>query len=199
MKERPIIMSGPMVRAIIEGRKTQTRRLVRINSPGLATALEAFPRWHVGREVPGAIFPDDADSLLGIEIGTPFQPGDHLWVRETFCLRDPEIHPERGWWYAATDDVDEPRWIPSIHMPRAASRILLKITEVRVQRLQEISEADARAEGVEPYCDETKDDGTGRPDDHRAAFADLWNGINAKSEPWDSNPWVWTISFVRVP
>lgn len=199
MKERPIIMSGPEVRALLAGTKTQTRRLVRINSPGLATALEAFPRWHVGREVPGVIFPDDADSLLGIEIGTPFQPGDHLWVRETFCLRDPEIHPERGWWYAATDDVDEPSWIPSIHMPRAASRILLKITEVRVQLLQEISEADARAEGCRGVHEAVGQMVPGPPLSAREDFERLWDSLNYRRAPWDSNPWVWAISFVRVP
>lgn len=218
-KERPILFSGPMVRAILEGRKTQTRRLV-------AGAHGAFwdhgawrpvceggriVRWATadGDEGPGAPAP-----------ACPYGvPGDRLWVREAWAVgrvfdltRAGEIPATCGdglpVWYAADGIAEESwanrgRWRPSIHMPRWASRILLEVTDVRVQRLQSISEDDAKAEGVEPLDINPEQPVIGvgytfgqRP--YSASFACLWDEINEDRAPWSSNPWVWVVSFRPV-
>lgn len=215
MSERPISLPGPMVRAILDGRKTKTRRLVRITGPELATALNDFPRWHAARDVPGVIFPDGADSMLGIEIKTPFQPGDCLWVREAWAVQhalDPlkpsEMRPQDArLHYAASEDRGGLLWRSPISMPRWASRITLRVTDVLVQRLQEISEEDAKAEGCKTedafILYERGEDDVLRTSEMqrtaRGAFAVLWNSLNAKRTPWASNPWVWVISFARLP
>jgi len=172
MAEHPILFSGPMVRAILEGRKTQTRRGIR--NPG---------------RLDGLMLPGEAAQWC------PYgHPGDLLWVRETFAKRyaDAERDPADGIVYRVDGGcVIEPRWTPAIHMPRWASRITLRITDVQVQRLQEITESDAAAEG----CCTTWDD---YPKQNREAFAELWDKINGKRAPWASNPWIWAISFERV-
>jgi len=162
MTERPIMFKGPMVRAILDGTKTQTRRL----------------------------------SLRG-ECG----PGTILWVRETFC--------EQGcgrFLYRAS--VENPewkmrRWKPSIFMPRMASRIELEVTLVCCQLLQDISEEDAEAEGAMTWWNGlSQEEQFGMYDGGRgpiAAFRMLWDSINAKrGVGWDTNPWVWAVSFRRV-
>lgn len=194
MKEHPILFSGPMVRAILDGRKTKTRRVVR----GALGAFWDHPAY-TARVVDGAVrWSHDGED---VGAGSPMPrcpygpPGDRLWVRETFCLRDPEHHPERGYWYAATDDVDNPRWTPSIHMPRRASRLTLEVTAVRVERLQAISEADAQAEGV-AYADAAArlvESGM-----WCEGFAELWDSINGDLASWASNPWVWVVEFKRI-
>ncbi len=217
MKERPILFSSSMVRAILDGSKTQTRRVVKpqpdwVNENagcGIATGGWIMPspradwlHWRGSR-------------LLRPEPRCPYGlPGDRLWVRENFA-----IVPRTA--YARSDGVQQTlrpdddhdaaiyragwdrsnggfRWRPSIHMPRWASRILLEITDVRVERLQDISEADAQAEGV-------KVDGNGHAvrDDvvnvggARTAFAELWESINGP-DSWSANPWVWVIEFRRI-
>jgi hypothetical protein len=170
VSEHPILFSGPMVRAILEGRKTQTRRVQRM--PG------SFPS------------------------GCPYgQPGDLLWVRETFAKRyaDAERDPTDGIMYRADGGcVIEPRWTPAIHMPRWASRLTLRITDVRVQRVQDINEEDVWSEGVICRCDvgQSEYDQCGlSPAEH---FAKLWDSINAKrGYSWESNPFCWAISFER--
>jgi len=174
MKERPILFSAPMVRAILEGRKTMTRRVTKRLLLGLPQAEM------------------NAQCLYG-------QPGDRLWARETWAENiDGDIV------YRADNGVAESmidRWRPSIHMPRWASRITLEITGVRVERLNEITEADARAEGVECF-DDTK---TFRSywDDFcvclsaKDSFQTLWAKINGP-DSWDANPWVWVVEFRRV-
>lgn len=217
MTARPILFSGPMIRAILDGRKMQTRRIVThrhgISFLGGAGQEDDPECWgwsfdgpdHSGYMVIARGLNERHDHGC-ISLPCPYgEPGDLLWVRETFCLRDPEHHPERGYWYAATDDVDEPRWSPSIHMPRAASRITLLITDVRVQRLQEISEDDAKAEGVRVLPLQsgsgawwTADVDAGAPLHSRDpvdAFRKLWDSINGKRATWASNPWVWALSF----
>ena len=207
MTERPILFSGPMVRAILDGRKTVTRRLVKDaagafwDHPGyLPTVVDGRVRWHcvdTGAEVgPGSPMPT---SPYGV-------PGDRLWVRETFCLRDPDHHPERGYWYAATDDVDNPRWTPSIHMPRRASRLTLDVTEVRVERLNAINEGDAISEGIDARCDHGCSSLCGCAmcieggcPTATSKFEELWDAINGKRAPWSSNPWVWVVGFEVEP
>lgn len=197
-KTRPIIFSAPMVRAILSGTKTQTRRVI------ASRYLSAIARGRDGQ----------IDDLLSAPPPhrCPYGwPGERLWVRETWQdTRD--IAPDGGWVYRATDPdwdtMDGWTWRPAIHMPKAASRITLEIVSVRVERLQDISEEDARAEGVTlPECDylgERCGNGTGfgcprhGDDAHRREFARLWESINGKRAPWASNPWVWVIEFRRV-
>ena len=137
-KERPILCSAPDVMAILDGRKTQTRRIMK-PQPNRTWPDEVTPHWSVGgnRTLPGASNP------LRCPYGVP---GDRLWVREAWRLPD---GAPKGWVdYRADDTRDGFKWKPSIHMPRWASRITLEVTDVRVERLQDISEADAMAEGV---------------------------------------------------
>lgn len=181
MKERPILFSGEMVRAILDGRKTQTRRVVKQRG-------------------------DCSGSVEQCPYG---QPGERLWVRETWATEGTDETSTLPLQFKA-DRSDWPKcskWRPSIHMPRWASRITLEIESVRVERLQKITEEDAKAEGtrddalVHYYCEEgTDDDPIGN---HRCnwryAFSRLWESINAKRGfGWDANPWVWVITFRRV-
>jgi len=185
MTERPILFSAPMVRAILAGTKTQTRRVVK----------PAHKAW-MDQPVTHQLGEWDKRPL-------PYgKPGDRLWVRETWQAvsgNDRARHimthprPDRGWLeYAATPRADEPayKWRPSIHMPRWASRIMLEVTGVRVERLQDISEADAMAEGV------TAGKYTGLDRAYARAYSDLWEQINGPGS-WDANPWVWVIEFKR--
>ena len=176
MNEKPILFSGPMVRALLAGIKTQTRRLVKYNN-----MLGEPAEWCSSVAEPGWIH------ICGdFRRFCPYgQPGGRLWVRETWrsmgkCNKGTDVV-----FYRADGHVDGP-WRPSIFMPRWASRITLEITEVRVQRLQEISEADARAEGAKHMPD------------HRWHFREIWDSINGKKYPWASNPWVWCLTFKRV-
>ena len=195
MSDHPIIFSGPMVRAILDGRKTQTRRVVKPQPYQIETS------WL--RPVPGEWWKHLRPRLpYGI-------PGDRLWVRETWAeYVDVEsgVHDDERFCYRATDKMMLPvKWRPSIHMPRWASRITLEVTGVRVERLQEISEADARVEGVgrdTNPCDHVRqscaDIGCLGPT-HRASFCELWDTLNAKrGYSWESNPWVWVVEFKLV-
>ena len=220
MKERPMLFSAPMVRAILAGTKTQTRRVVKPGSWNPA-ASDYTGAVRVGQSSDSRIglqaYFEHRDSETWHETRCPYgQPGDRLWVRETWQAvsgtdRARRIvwspRPSFGWVEYAASPIDEapPRWRPSIHMPRWASRITLEITAVRVERLQDISEADAIAEGVDrfPGC---------RQDDDAAAFnrigpvdndsfpiaryAVLWEQINGPGS-WDANPWVWVVEFKR--
>jgi len=171
MKERPILFSAPMVRAILEGRKTQTRRVVK---------NKYSHDWR--RKCPYG------------------QRGDMLWVRETWSET-----PEGDIVYRATDPAWDNegtglKWKPSIHMPRWARRITLEITDVYVERLREISEADAFADGVDSmrYAFTRKDLPTTLfPQSSKAQFKVLWESINGAGS-WDANPWVWVISFEKA-
>lgn len=261
-RERPILFSGPMVRAILAGRKTQTRRVIK---PRYAFEIEELED--------GSPWPWHPDYVTGGEwdgwVLCPYgQLGDRLWVRETWAdllavspaTDEPMpigpgerlIEPPTSWtdekgrtrWhydgkviaYRANSDIefcdgdgfcgefanrdDMPRWRPSIHMPRWASRITLEVAGVRAERLQDISTEDCIAEGIEPshttidgrqmwkvYPHEISD-GTahgerlkyvGKPytSDPRESFVSLWLSINGPGS-WDTNPWVWCISFQRT-
>ena len=193
-KERPILFSGPMIRAILAGAKTQTRRVVKPQSAILTDEMARA----LGVQPPAQQNPPVIRCPYGV-------PGDRLWVRETFAwLSDGTGCPDDadGVLYRATDPGwdDEKtglRWRPSIFMPWAASRILLEITDVRVERLQEISEADARAEGVTPTFPIYGDCGGFEHEGHRDAFIRLWESINGAGS-WDANPWVWVVSFRQI-
>lgn len=208
MREHPILFSAPMVRAILEGRKTQTRRVVK---PQPSAGVRASPFVTSGLE-----------DGHGRELRCPYgQPGDRLWVRERFAVdtkgADALVgqHYETPWYYADADEygllghdglgpiyVEALRWRPSIHMHRDQSRITLEVTGVRVDRLQDISDEDAAAEGIDyqPNGGELYRPWRGherwweRP---RPAFRDLWDHINGP-ESWGANPWVWVVEFKRV-
>jgi hypothetical protein len=226
MKERPILFSGPMVRALLEGRKTQTRRLVK-PQPTLADP-SGDGRWEWKRHENAS---DWTVSWWGSRMGDrslfanycPYgQPGDRLWVRETW--RPAERPEPKAIDYRAdfseaelladvqSEDPDL-RWRPSIHMPRAKSRLLLEVTEVRAERLQGISEEDAIAEGARHFPDLPSLSRYGQDPrwsffdatsvdqclgSARHAFGNAWNKINGARADWDANPWVWAISFKRI-
>ncbi|UEC03927.1 ASCH domain-containing protein [Burkholderia vietnamiensis] len=228
MKERPILFSGPMVRAILEGRKTQTRRVMKHQAPDdvAPITIARYPPTIVDRhgdQAPGpeifGAFSDDGEWGCKSPFG---EPGDRLWVREAFMPAPFEAAPERPHatrWniaYAAGGqlEVTAPpgynptlynyeRWTPSIHMPRWASRITLEITAVRAERLQDISEQDARAEGIDKTAagfwstyGQSNVDGTYSP---RLSFQFLWDSINAVGgHGWEANPWVWVVEFRRI-
>lgn len=212
-KERPILFSGPMVRAILDGRKTQTRRVMRTNHVGYS----AFYRWD-GEPYRRAMMRCTNESAPGTSVFCEDNrfgvPDDRLWVRETFATAVPGC--ERGLAYRADhrdprgDGPAHPmRWRPSIHMPRWASRITLEIVDVRVERLHDITEEDARAEGVdwarpEPFGERWGDDredprevGYGSGSFALDNFRRLWSSING-AESWAANPWVWRIEFRRL-
>lgn len=187
VKERPILFSAPMVRAILDGSKTQTRRVLK-NLNYRASMPE-----------------DEFTSLLRT---CPYgQIGDQLWVRETFCKVNDEEFGGKIWydyratpryseiapagWHEESDPKDRRlKWKPSIHMPRLASRIQLGVTGVRVERLQDISRGDAMAEGC-PFPNIARGQNPVR------WYADLWTSINGAGS-WEANPYVWIISFRRL-
>ena len=188
MRERPILFSAPMVRAILAGTKTQTRRAIK--APGIFVSSGAI-NGH------GVVSMTDA----GIrEVRCPYgQPGDRLWVREAW-----KVDLNHRFYRADGDPGGPVPWTPSIHMPRWASRITLEVTGVRVERPQDISEADAKAEGVHRCLDGLWSGGAWkhlrRPNcyaDPCNAFCDLWASINGPGS-WDANPWVWVVEFRRV-
>ena len=215
MTERPILFSGPMVRAILDGRKTQTRRVCKLQPQVVDVEPRHKPHtwgfWH-----------DDHDKMRnGLVVRCPYgQPGDRLWVRETWGVGTRPHHID-GWTDGIEYRADEPYcddveplplytpkapagfyegydkrgWRPSIHMPRWACRLLLDVKAVRVERLQDISRSDCYAEGL--IADNQPMRYNGEPAQER--FAALWDGLNAKrGHGWDTNPWVWVIEFSVV-
>ena len=194
MKERPIIFSTPMVQAILDGRKTQTRRVVKqkLSSP---TAHQI--------ELEQGFIRDRGQNLKPIKC--PYgKPGDRLWVRETFCVWS---YDNNDVWYKASPISSQgwhnetlknngKKWKPSIHMPKKYARIWLEVTGVRVERVQEITVGDALSEGV--GCDFGKHFDPQEPGpEPDYLFSKLWDSINGKKEgcSWAENPWVFVISF----
>jgi hypothetical protein len=204
IKERPILFSGPMVRAILEGQKTQTRRIAK------------GERWIIAIQDTAP-----ADSLGQV---CPYgAPGERLWVRENFRAKSwsadggwGEIEYQAGgallidgapWSFADAYPEKHPadRWRPARFMPRWASRLLLQIESVKVERLNDISEADAIAEGISPLSSpagwwagsERKGQVEGFPT-AKDAYSDLWDKINGDRANWASNPWVWVVEFKKV-
>lgn len=203
MKERPVIFNAEMVKAILDGRKTQTRRALTSHHINLIKFAA-----HIGECYPLENMHDGSQSYY-LQYCPLGKVGDRLWVRETFAQG---LCTESTLAYKAThkpEDLEEGwferiKWTPSIHMPRWASRITLGITGMHVERLNAISEEDALAEGCVALegCkwhtfEEAK---SGTPmHDHTAkdAFSALWQSIYGE-ESWSSNPWVWVIEFKRV-
>lgn len=197
MKERPILFSGPMVRAILDGRKTQTRRIIK-NPDFYGCPTGDCPHWNQ-KEC-------DAAMAKACPYG---QPGDRLWVKETFVATTDgrnyvyraDARDRAGYrWHSITPGDKDVRWKPSIFCTRKASRITLEITAVRVERLNDISEADAIREGIKPVSFGITDHGyEWAPDEDgtttaRESFTCLWESINGAGS-WDKNPWVWVIEF----
>jgi hypothetical protein len=181
MSERPILFNGEMVRAILDGRKTQTRRVVKLNHSGRVKQPGSARNWHL----------DDPDAVLACPYG---MPGDRLWVREAFWTDGDEViyRADPG----AEKELDSAftglNWKPSIHMPRWASRINLEVTAVCVERLQDISRGDAMQEGC-PFPNMQMGP------DPREWFSDLWESINGPCGfGWDVNPLVWVVEFQKV-
>lgn len=219
MPERPIIFSGPMVRAILAGAKTQTRRVVKPQPTGFMGGPGVF----LPNGKPAPIMPMDDDVLpFGRAIPCPYgAPGDRLWVREAWRVgrkhdgtkpsdlspRSMTVEYEAGgyacnspwsageWHSSDCAPREHPEWVgklrPPVHMPRWASRITLEVTGVRVERLREISDEDSLSEGLYPTS-------TGLyPGSPRAAYRKLSEQINGPGL-WDANPWVWVVQFRRV-
>lgn len=215
MKERPIIFSRPMVQAIYGGNKIQTRRLVNpqpevdgewVSWGGLTVHKSSNPRLKYlpfSNQIAFTPYHGEASSRgskssFGV-------PGDRLWVRETWAAHQQYDHHKPSdipggevIWYTPTprgeiermeDGGFRGKWRPSIHMPKWAARLWLEVTGVRVQRLQEITEKDAKAEGVGPNL------GMG---EWVRAFRNLWDNLNKKRAPWSSNPWVWVVEFRKL-
>lgn len=201
-KERPILFSGPMVRAILEGRKTQTRRIVKGKGTWAVVYNPDSERTWPGAE-------DECGDWQDFEC--PYgNVGDRLWVRETCCCDGWSVHytADNGHVEFGDTRYDDAlklhhysggfsRQVPSIHMPRWASRITLEITGVRVERLNDICEEDAKSEGVEELGELFEKAKHGHPLTlWSTAFAWLWFDINGR-DSWMQNPWVWVVEFKR--
>lgn len=244
VKERPIIFSAPMIRAILAGTKSQTRRLItRANSYRDGYRASA-KQWDALDWSSDKIFVDggpspagnpgpylhvpDADGDCSHRIYPQWQPSDQIWVRETWAdvntadgpgfayradggFMQPEFDGEdfgagpsynyekypgnySMWMYDLLAGAPDHGWRSPIHMPRWASRITLELTSVRVERLQEISEADCYAEGIGGASGGTQTAEFGGAQRH---FRQLWDSLNDKLAPWASNPWVWVLEFGR--
>ncbi len=205
VKERPILFSGEMVRAILDGKKTQTRRVVK-PQPSADCILVEF---QVDSTKPWWITSDPGHKSVYEYISPYGLPGDRLWVRETWDVRFLEGVLEKQLCFRADmTSIKCPEnfkgelnynWRPSIFMPRWASRILLEIVNIRVERLQDITESDAEKEGMTVKKVNIPQPGfkVGDPlESYRDVFKFLWNSINGKY-PWESNPWVWVIEFKK--
>ncbi|MFW3863117.1 hypothetical protein [Klebsiella pneumoniae] len=192
ISERGMIFNAEMVRALLDGRKTQTRRPIKWKQTRFT---------EVGEREDGSKWPwsEDAEHACDFWHPCPFGAvGDRIWVRETWAdtgASAPDLKLYRANYpehvpsiYENVPPAKEIRWTPSIHMPRTASRILLEITDVRVERLRSMSQDDARAEGVIAASG---------PMEAGLAFRELWDSIYGE-ESWKANPWVWVIKFKRI-
>jgi len=219
MKEKPIIFSTPMVKAILEGRKTQTRRVI---DKDISNQFDI--------ETDGTVYAyinrDTGDSFKPVEVA-PYHAGDILWVRETFQMypasvilnskvgncpykKIPKEKPDSYYieYRATSDKAFCGKWRSSLFMPKYAARLFLKVTSVRVERLRDITDADAIAEGIYEvrhngwfYCDPatTKYPNRSLAVKPKQAYMWLWDQINDKrGYAWISNPWVWVYEFMRV-
>jgi hypothetical protein len=206
--ERPILFNTEMVRAILEGRKTMTRRVVKPQPDSVRRS---------------AFVQSGFETCHGYEIKIPYKPGDTLWVRETWLKNAPGGISKYFYKADAPEEVLGQakafgyKWRPSTHMPRKAARLFLTVKNVRVEQLQEITEEDARAEGVPweyslpdgitkelfesrvgriGFCEALES--IGGQFNYKRGFQLLWDSLNAKrGYSWDANPWVWVVEFER--
>lgn len=215
-KERPILFNGDMVRAILDGKKTQTRRVMKPQPTPATSHSDCYP-WitKISRRDHSIIWctpKGDGGIYKDRDDRSPFRcpygdPGDILWVRETWAhvprtaygsLSNPDPDdPDMAFVYRASFDRAKGGfgWKPSIHMPRTASRTTLKITDVRIERVQDISSHDAFAEGSRCSCVAPVPDCAGNIKE----FRNIWDSINEKrGYGWNQNPWVWVIEFQRT-
>lgn len=209
MKQRPILFKSEMVQAILAGRKTQTRRALKMqpswvesNNPLVSSGWQYKGKKGLPKLSSWPTKEDFATALLECEKCPYGKIGDQLWVREAWSTHAefdgvmPSSLETRSIHYWADGECQTGKKRPSIHMPRWASRILLEITDIRVERLQDISEEDAQAEG----CDNSKSESAievGWYEKPRRAFERLWESINGVGS-WEANPWVWVVEFKVV-
>jgi len=229
MKERPILFSGAMARALLDGSKTQTRRIVKDLPPWPITEI-CHDAGGTGKWMPNGPAPSGTGMAAGHWRLCPYgQPGERLWVRESWAIAskatdmvkvyyrasEQQSHTEFHEYFpvacAGEMSATWPKYRPSIHMPRWASRILLEIVSVRVERLNECSRKDAIAEGIHryehvwrdseyPLDDVAYEPVKGWPTRYSCpiqAYQALWDSINGAGS-WDANPWVWVVEFKRV-
>lgn len=214
IKERPILFSAPMVRAILDNRKTQTRRIMKHQPPDEDYQISWLinttdpDKKHLQGKAHWINMKGKQNKESDIFFDCPYgKIGERLWVRETFA----KMHDESGFgsgymeYKASCKHPESIIWKPSIYMPRWASRILLEITNVWVERLNSISEKDCYAEGIEEldghfdeseYCSIAKKIGA-CIGDSKPIFVQLWESINGQGS-WDLNPWVWVVEFKRI-
>lgn len=207
MKERPILFSGEMVRAILGGRKSQTRRAIRICDDPIPKSDRVLYQRGIPTNANNVRMScpylkcdsPPGSATVSCRVFCPYGTiGDKLWVKETFgipyALAKGQVAPREDIVYRANPrDQSAPlKWKPAIFMRREYSRITLEITGVRVQRLQDITEDDARAEGCYPVVHGTVDCGT-----RKTTYRKLWESIN-RAGSWDENPWVWVIKFQPI-
>lgn len=212
MSIKPILFNTEMVRAILDGRKTQTRRVVKEFAGEEILSVSAPDGTEIGkygRDGWRGKLPDRHDgNTYCVEAKPPCKVGDILWVRETWngdwC--DHYIYKADGGSAVSAGYDKEPRWHPSIHMPRKAARIFLRVTDVRVERLQEITKEQARAEGCDGRCDCPSSGTDGslccvERDFSREKFESVWDSTVKPSDlhiyGWYANPFVWVIEFER--
>lgn len=201
MREHPLLMKGPLVRATLEGRKTQTRRPLRNQPPTGYDLVRVCGPW--------AEFENDSPPLAKYSTKGPLgETGDRLWVRETWTAAMHEPKGPADCLYRADDnrgveDLAEAKWTPSIHMPRWACRLVLPLVSVRVERVQDITEEDAKAEGVERISAGPGWEcwmGYGPSSSCKTArdsFRSLWISIYGEAS-WDLNPWVWVAQWNHI-
>ena len=196
MPIKPILfnkqISTEMVRAILDGRKTCTRRICKDANECTVPDMDFYNADRRTYAVHNFVDKEHTEQLSTVERTCPICTGDILYVRETWKEAPKGYYYYEDW---QKDDIaDVTKWNPSIHMPKEAARIWLKVTDVRVERLQEITEVQAQAEG----CNSGLLTGACTA---RGQFEDLWNSTIKKSDidryGWDANPWVWVIEFER--
>lgn len=225
MKERPIIMQAESVRAILDGRKTQMRRVVKSQPPDIANNGEWYadlynhgPQWCWWGKA-GTSVHNKCLHHIG-QVCPHGQPGDRLWVKEAWAMNT----PPSGAIYKADGDVYDQKWKSPLFLPRWASRITLELVNVRVERVRDISEADAEAEGVpewddrpfrKMWCHQCHGQGLRGSvgpnlgftevdcadcDTKVKLYRNLWNSIHGKNPArcWEANPWTWALEFKRV-
>ena len=202
---KPILFNTEMVRAILEGRKLVTRRVVKPQPPNAHDILD-FDEENNSFDFLCGMIADNCFIDFAYTAKAPYRPGDILYVRETWCKTDC-FGLQDGYVYKANDNsiLEQtgfiPKWRPSIHMPREAARIFLRVESVRVERLQNVTDEQAKKEGAEEWLVASTRDWDKNPD-YILSFRYIWNHTVKKEYRalygWDANPWVWVIEFERI-